>query len=67
MVNPGSLILSAVMMLDYLGWKEAGKAIENAIEKTITRKTVTYDLHRQMEGAIKVSTSEYATQIIANM
>jgi isocitrate dehydrogenase len=67
MVNPGSLILSAVMMLDYLGWDKAGQLIEKSIEKTISKKTVTYDLARQMKGAKKVSTSEYATQIIKNM
>jgi len=67
MVNPGSLILSAVMMLNYLGWKEAAKSIEDSMEKTILQKTVTYDLHRQMEGATKVSTSQYATHIIENL
>ena len=67
MVNPGSLILSAVLMLEYLGWKEAAKSIEAAIEKTIKQKTVTYDLERQMEGATKVSTSQYATHIIGNL
>ncbi len=67
MVNPGSLLLSAVMMLEYLGWIEAARAIENAIEKTIIQKTVTYDLERQMQGATKVSTSQYATNIIANL
>jgi isocitrate dehydrogenase len=67
MVNPGSLILSAVMMLDYLGWDKAGQLIEKAIQKTINKKTVTYDLARQMKGAKKVGTSEYATQIIKNM
>jgi isocitrate dehydrogenase len=67
MVNPGSLILSAVMMLKYLGWKEAGESIENSMEKTILQKTVTYDLHRQMEGATKLSTSQYATHIIDNL
>ncbi|OQX92154.1 MAG: NADP-dependent isocitrate dehydrogenase [candidate division Zixibacteria bacterium 4484_95] len=67
MVNPSSLILSAVMMLNYLGWKEAGLAIEKAIEKTILQKTVTYDLERLMEGATKVSTSQYATHIIENL
>ena len=67
MINPGSLILSAVMMLKYLGWKEAGESIENALEKTIIQKTVTYDLERQMEGATKVSTSQYATHIIENL
>ncbi len=67
MVNPGSLILSAVMMLDYIGWDAAAKMIEEAIEITIHKKTVTYDLARQMPGARKVGTSEYATQIIHNM
>ncbi|MDD3731141.1 MAG: isocitrate dehydrogenase (NADP(+)) [candidate division Zixibacteria bacterium] len=66
-INPGSLILSAVMMLDYLGWSEAGQMIEKALEITINKKTVTYDLHRQMEGATKVGTSEFATHIINNM
>jgi isocitrate dehydrogenase len=67
MVNPGSLILSAVMMLNYLGWKEAARSIEDSMEKTIIQRTVTYDLHRQMEGATKVSTSQYATHIIENL
>jgi isocitrate dehydrogenase len=67
MVNPGSLILSAVMMLEYLKWDRAAEMIIKAIEKTIQKKTVTYDLHRQMKGAKKVSTSEFATQIIKNM
>jgi isocitrate dehydrogenase len=67
MINPGSLLLSAVLMLEYLGWVEAGKAIESAIEKTIMQKTVTYDLERQMEGAARVSTSGFATHIIANL
>jgi len=67
MVNPGSLILSAVMMLRYLGWKEAADMVERAVEQTILNKTVTYDLERQMEGATKLSTSQYATHIIGNM
>jgi isocitrate dehydrogenase len=67
MVNPGSLILSAVMMLKYLGWREAAQSVEDALEKTIMQKTVTYDLERQMEGATKVSTSQYATHIIGNL
>jgi len=67
MVNPGSLMLSAVMMLNYLGWREAGKMIEDGIERTIEAKTVTYDLHRLMEGATKVSCSGYAEAIIKNM
>ena len=67
MVNPGSLILSAVMMLEYLGWEEAGRLIEQAVEKTICEKIVTYDLARQMEGAQKVGTSTYADRIIYNL
>ena len=66
-INPGSLILSAVMMLEYLGWGKAGELIEKAIAKTINKKTVTYDLHRQMKGAKKIGTSQFATQIISNM
>ena len=66
-VNPGSLILSGVMMLNYLEWREAGRMIEEAIERTIDAKTVTYDLHRQMEGATKVSCSGYAEAIVKNM
>jgi isocitrate dehydrogenase len=66
-INPGSLILSAAMMLDYLGWGKAAELIEKGIQKTITKKTVTYDLHRQMKGAKKVGTSQYATNIINNM
>ncbi|HBC47697.1 MAG TPA: NADP-dependent isocitrate dehydrogenase, partial [candidate division Zixibacteria bacterium] len=67
MINPGSLLLSAVLMLEYLGWVDAAHSIETAIEKTISQKTVTYDLERQMEGAVKVSTSQFATNIIANL
>ena len=66
-VNPGSLILSGVMMLDYLGWTEAAKLIENAVQKTIKQKRVTYDLHRLMEGATLLKTSEYGSAIIENM
>jgi isocitrate dehydrogenase len=66
-VNPGSLILSAVMMLDYIGWHEAARMIENAIEKTIGDKTVTYDIARQMEGAKEVKTSGFAAAIVANL
>jgi isocitrate dehydrogenase len=66
-VNPGSVILSGVMMLDYLGWGEAGQAIERAMEKTIAQKRVTYDFHRQMEGATKVSTSGFGDAIIENI
>ncbi|HEU5457543.1 MAG TPA: NADP-dependent isocitrate dehydrogenase, partial [Terracidiphilus sp.] len=66
-INPGSVILSGVMMLDFLGWKEAAKLIENAMEKTIQQKFVTYDFERQLTGATKVGTSEFATRIIGNM
>ena len=66
-VNPSSLILSGVMMLKYMGWIEAGKMIETALEKTISQKTVTYDLERQMEGATKLKTSEFGDKIIGNM
>jgi isocitrate dehydrogenase len=67
MINPGSVILSAVMMLEYLGWPKAGQMIEAAIEKTIAEKIVTYDLARQMEGAQKVGTAAYADRIIHNL
>jgi isocitrate dehydrogenase len=67
MVNPGSLILSGVMMLEYMGWQEAADLIIQAMTKTIQEKTVTYDLHRQMEGATKLSTSQFASAIINNM
>jgi isocitrate dehydrogenase len=67
MINPGSVILSGVMMLEFLGWKEAAKMIEESIEKTILQKFVTYDFERQTAGATKVGTSEFATRIIGNM
>ena len=66
-INPGSVILSGVMMLDFLGWKEAARLIENALEETIQQKKVTYDLERLMEGATKVRTSEFANCLIQNM
>ena len=67
MVNPGSLILSAVMMLEYMGWNEAAHLITAALSNTILQKRVTYDLARQMDGAIKLSTSQFASAIIENM
>jgi isocitrate dehydrogenase len=67
MVNPGSLILSGVMMLQYMGWKEAADLVVKAMTQTILDKTVTYDLHRQMEGATKVSSSGFAAAIVENM
>lgn len=66
-VNPGSLILSGAMMLDYVGWREASKIVRNAFQKTILQKKVTYDLARQMEGACELKTSEFASAIIENM
>jgi isocitrate dehydrogenase len=67
MVNPGSLILSGAMMFDYLGWREAGKKIKNSLEKTISKKTVTYDLARQMKGAKKLKCSQFASAIIEKL
>ncbi|HEY2861677.1 MAG TPA: NADP-dependent isocitrate dehydrogenase [Terracidiphilus sp.] len=66
-INPGSVILSGVMLLDFIGWKEAAKMIESAMEKTIQQKFVTYDFERQTAGATKVGTGEFATRIIGNM
>ena len=66
-VNPSSLILSGVMMLEHLGWTEAANGLVAAMEKTIQQKTVTYDLARQMEDAKQVRCSEYASAIIANL
>ncbi len=66
-INPGSVMLSGVMMFEFLGWKEAAKLIESAMEKTIQQKHVTYDFERQMPGATKVKTSGFATKMIENM
>jgi isocitrate dehydrogenase len=66
-VNPGSVILSGVMMLDYMGWKEASANIVTALEATIGQKTVTYDLARGNPGARTVKTSEFADLIIKNL
>ena len=66
-VNPGSVILSGVMMFRHLGWNEVADSIEKAIEKTIAQKRVTYDFHRLMEGATKLKTSEFAGAIIENL
>jgi isocitrate dehydrogenase len=66
-VNPGSLILSGVMMLRWLGWKEAADAIEAGLERTIDQKTVTYDLERQMTGAKLLKTSEFGRAIVQNL
>ena len=66
-VNPSSLILSGVMMLEHLGWQEAADLVYSALGQTISQKRVTYDLERQMEGASVLKTSEYAAAIIDNM
>lgn len=66
-VNPGSVILSGVMMFEYLGWTEAGDLTIKAMEKTILDKTVTYDLHRQIEGAKLLKCSEFGQAIADNM
>ncbi len=66
-VNPSSVILSGTLMLEHLGWNEAAELIVHGIEKTIQQKRVTYDLHRQMEGATKLKCSEYGAAIVENM
>jgi isocitrate dehydrogenase len=66
-VNPGSVILSGVMMFRYMGWNEAGDLIERAIEAAIAQKRVTYDFERQMEGATKVSCSGFGDVLIENL
>jgi isocitrate dehydrogenase len=66
-VNPGSVILSGVMMLEYMGWQEAADLIVKGLEKAIDAKTVTYDFERLMTGAHKVKTSEFADEMIRHM
>src|SRR6266705_652154 len=66
-INPGSVILSGVMMFRFLGWGEAADLIEHGVESTILQKKVTYDFERLMQGATKVTTSEFANYIIENM
>ena len=66
-VNPGSMILSGGMMLEYLGWVEAARLIQRAVERTIQARTVTYDLHRQMEGAILLSCSQFGEAVVNNI
>ena len=66
-VNPGSLILSAHMMLEHLGWNEAAERVVKGLEGAVAAKTVTYDLERQMEGATLVSTSGFAEAIVDHM
>ena len=66
-INPGSVMLSGVMMFRFLGWNEAADLIERGIEQTILQKKVTYDFERLMEGATKVKTSQFGDAIIENM
>ncbi|MEB6569193.1 NADP-dependent isocitrate dehydrogenase [Staphylococcus auricularis] len=66
-VNPSSELLSAVLMLEHIGWQEAADLITDAVEKTITSKVVTYDFARMLEGATEVSTSEFADELIKNL
>ena len=66
-VNPGSVILSGAMMLDHLGWHEASKVIHSTLQKTILNKKVTYDLARQIPGAIELKCSEFARELCASM
>jgi isocitrate dehydrogenase len=66
-INPSSVMLSGVMMLNFMGWREPAKLIEEGIARTIQDKRVTYDLERMMPGATRLKTSEYAAAIIDNM
>jgi len=66
-VNPGSVILSGVMMFEHLGWKEVAEKIVTSLDRTIAQKTVTYDFARQMEGAKEVKCSEFADELIKNL
>jgi isocitrate dehydrogenase len=66
-INPGSVILSGVMMFEYLGWNEAAQLIVRGLENAIKSKRVTYDLARQMPGATEVSTSGFGDEIIKGM
>lgn len=66
-VNPSALLLSGVMMLEHLSWQEAANLVNDALAQAILNKTVTYDLHRQMEGATKLGTSGFADHIVDRM
>ncbi len=66
-VNPGSVILSGVMMLEHLGWQEAADMIVKGLEASIAAKRVTYDFHRQMDGATLLKCSEFGNEIVKNM
>jgi isocitrate dehydrogenase len=66
-VNPTALILSGRIMYEYLGWKDAGALIRDAVEETISAGHVTYDLERQIEGGTKLATSEFARRVVENV
>jgi isocitrate dehydrogenase len=66
-VNPTAMILSGREMLDYLGWDDAAQLVRDAVEQTIVDRTVTYDLHRQIEGGEKLATSEFAEAVVENI
>jgi isocitrate dehydrogenase len=66
-VNPGSLILSGVMMLEYMGWNEAAKMIVEGLQNAILKKKVTYDFARLMDGVSELKCSEFGSAIIENM
>ncbi|WP_435333646.1 isocitrate dehydrogenase (NADP(+)) [Haloarchaeobius sp. TZWWS8] len=66
-VNPTAMILSGRLMLEYMGWKDAGKLVRDAVEKTISEGDVTYDLERQIEGGNKLATSEFAEKVVENI
>ena len=66
-VNPCSVILSGVMMLDHMGWEDAARMIERGIARNIAEKRVTYDFERLMDGATKLSCSEFGSAVIDNM
>ncbi|MCB0155026.1 MAG: isocitrate dehydrogenase (NADP(+)) [Anaerolineae bacterium] len=66
-VNPGSLLFSGVMMLEYMGWDEAAKMVQDAYAKTVAQKVVTYDFARLMDGATEVKTSDFASAVINNL
>jgi isocitrate dehydrogenase len=66
-VNPTAMILSGVLMFEYMGWNDAAQLIKDAVEETISSKKVTYDLERQIEGGEKLATSEYADAVVENI
>jgi isocitrate dehydrogenase len=66
-VNPTAIILSGVLMFEYMGWNDAAQLVKDACEETISSKKVTYDLHRQIEGGEKLATSEYADAVVENI